>query len=77
MITDSNIGVLILTGRGPNYSNFQILTTDHRILEQVGTVRHLQSNNVNHSGAIYKAQRMGIDFWPIQYIYIKIYVRVF
>ena len=28
MITDSNIAVLILTGRGPNYSHFQILTTE-------------------------------------------------
>ena len=37
---DSNIGVLILNGRGLRYSNF-----DDGILEQVGTVCHLQSNN--------------------------------
>ena len=68
MFRNSNISVLTLNGRGLKYSNFQILTTEssNKYSRYSMLSAKQQPSNVKNGGAIiYKAQRMGTDFWPI------------
>ena len=64
MFRDSNIGVLILNGRGVRYSNFQILTRNPRTSRYSMPSAKQQPSNIKHDGGI-RPNECPLTFAPL------------
>ena len=73
MFRDSNIGVLILNGRGLTYPNFQILATESSNKYSVPSAKQ-QLSNIKHGRGI-RPNVWVLTFGPPCIIYSNLYLK--